>query len=262
MPLWRTVADAYRLTVQNFGYLMRISWLWALVTLPIAFAFHYAAFQQGWHNTSDLSSFGSRANLLAPALLYMPMLASVAVAWHRRLLADEVWQGRYYLRLDRTVAEYFGLALIVTSTATAPLYVLLMLADRSQSEGWTGRLALVCFLMFAVGLFISTKIWLALPARALGRSGFGMRKAWSASNRNFWRLFVGCILCTIPIVIISGMLMLLGVDWTTIAEPIAYAASVAVFDLVVMFLAGMPMISFLSLAYRRLSISNAAAPAS
>ena len=261
LPLWHTVADAYRLTIGNFGYLIRVSWVWVLVMLPVAFAFHYMAFQLGWHRMSDLSSFGSAANFLIPTLLYMPMLASIAVAWHRRLLADEVWQGRYYLRLDRTVAGYLGLALIVTATAIAPLYALVALADRSASEGWTERLVLVCLLMFAVGLFISTKIWLALPARALGRSGFGMRQAWSETNRNFWRLFVGFILCVIPVVIIAGALALLEVDWTGIEEPAVYAASVALFDLVVTFLAGMPVVSFLSLAYRRLVMSGATGPA-
>ena len=107
-----------------------------------------------------------------------------------------------------------------------------------------------------MGLFISTKIWLAFPARALGRSEFGLRQAWSGSSLNFWRLLVGCLLCTIPVWILVGVLAMLEVDWTKAKEPVAYAAWTTMFELATTFLAGMPVVSFLSLAYRRLIISH------
>ena len=107
LPIWRTVAEAFAVTARNSDYLFRISWMWVLVMLPIAFVYHLTAFRHGWVCTSHPCPSGSDAYPIGSTLLFMPMLSSIAVAWHRRLLADEVWQGRYYLRLDRSVAGYF-----------------------------------------------------------------------------------------------------------------------------------------------------------
>jgi hypothetical protein len=253
LPLWRTVADAYLITIRNLGYLSRISWLWVLVMAPIAFSYHYFAFRLGWVGADEFSR-GSLADLAISALLYMPMLASIAVGWHRRLLAGEEWQSKFYLQLDRVVAGYLGFALLVSLTAIRPLFAVVWLEDRATEIAAFGILSFFLGIIasLAVGLFISTKIWLVLPARALGRSQFNLRQAWKASNRNFWRLFAGFLLCTVPVLVIAGVDGLLEVDWTKVREPAVYAGRTTIYNLITTFLFGMPLVSFLSLAYRRL----------
>jgi len=258
LPIWRTVAEAFAVTARNSDYLFRISWMWVLVMLPIAFVYHLTAFRHGWVCTSHPCPSGSDAYPIGSTLLFMPMLSSIAVAWHRRLLANEVWQGRYYLRLDSSVAGYFGLALLVLVLAVGPAYVFMLRAEQAMSEDWLGRLVLVSLLAFIVGLFVSTRIWLALPAWALGRSELDLRQAWNASNRYFWRLLMGCLLCTMPVMIIAGAFAILAVDWTTAREPAVFAAWETMFDLLAAFLASMPIVSFLSLAYRCLIMSPVA----
>jgi hypothetical protein len=256
LPLWRTVAEAYVITYRNLGYLACISWVWVLVMFLIASAYHYMAFRIGWGLPSDpfdASSVGWQVDAVMSTLIYMPMLASIAVAWHRRLLAGETWQGRYYLRLDRTVASYFGLAFLISLIAIGPIYALP--ESLIIGNAWLPALLLAICLAIAFGLYISMRIWLVLPARALGRRDFALSQAWSGSSHNFWRMFIGCLLCNVPSVIV--VIVSLPVDWTKAGQqPISDALWQAGVGLATTLVAGMPVISFLSLAYRRLIMAH------
>ncbi len=253
--MWRTVRDAYALTWRNLGYLVRISWAWVLLMLPISLAYHAFAFSRGWPTAATFETIGSQVDWLVATLLYLPMLASIAVAWHRKLLANEDWPKPFYLRLDRTVAAYLGLAALISFLATAPLYFAVSLAGRADSGGslaWFGWLTAAWVASLAVGLFISTRIWLVLPARALERSRASIADAWNGSRGNFWRLLGGCFLCTGPVWLFAIPLGLFNVDWTSTRQPLVYAGCQTLFELLTTFLAGMPVVSFLSLAYRQL----------
>src|SRR5205085_2448598 len=117
LPLWRTVGEAYALTFQNLGFLARISWAWVLLMLPISVGYHAFAFSRGWSNPAAFDTVAVQIDWLVSTLLYLPMLASVAVAWHKKLLASEDWPRPFYLRLDRTVASYLGLAAAISLIA-------------------------------------------------------------------------------------------------------------------------------------------------
>src|SRR5262249_42755845 len=119
-----------------------------------------------------------------------------------------------------------------------------------SQAGLKGLLAIT--LATCAGLFLSTKIWLALPARALGNSAITVRQAWSGSRRNVWRLIAGSILCGLPMVVLSVLVTLFVPDPTEAGEPLIYAAWQTLTDVGITFLVGMPIVSFLSVAYRRL----------
>jgi hypothetical protein len=238
LEVWRTVAESYALTFGNLGYLLRISWAWVVLMIPLSLACYASIFWLEWRNSlfPDVLS----------ALLFQPFLASIAVAWHRRLLVNEVWSGRVYLRLDGLVASYFGLAVAILILFPGPMIAV----SPGLEAGWHGLLTVA--LAIGAGLFLSTKIWLALPARALGNSEITVRQAWRGSRRNVWRLIAGSILCGLPSLVLVVLTAMFGPDSTEASQPLTYAAWQTLLEIGITFLAGMPIVSFLSLAYRRL----------
>lgn len=260
LPFWRTVIDAYVVTYDNLGYLARISWAWVLLMIPLSLAFYALMFRLGWHQAPE-DTFGSIFAFLGSSLLYLPMLASIAVAWHRKLLEDEVWQSAVYLRLDRVVANYIGLALIILFLGLIPFAGFLSRASSIGSMDEVpvaGLIGLGCLILTGVGIFVATRIWLALPPRALDRADITAKDAWAVTRGSFWRLLWGQVLCIFPPIILLTILVWItvGVDEpedTTLAR---YTLQQTLFEFLATFLAAMPTVSFLSLAYRWLVMDS------
>lgn len=260
LPFWRTVIDSYVVTYSNLGYLARISWAWVLLMIPISLAFYALMFWLGWHQAPE-GTFGSIFILIASSLLFLPMIASIAVAWHRKLLENESWASGPYLRLDRVVASYFGLALFASLLILAPGTGLLSSASNAQPDDAviTPTWVLGYLIVMGAGTFIATRIWLALPARALDRDDVTVKSAWAATRGCFWRLFWGSVLCVIPVIIATSALTsttvgVVDVEDTTLA---GYAMGQTLLGFFAAFLGGMPAISFLSLTYRWLMMDSA-----
>ena len=241
LEVWRTAVEAYALTFANLGYLLRISWAWVVLMIPVSLGCYASIFWLGW----DKLLF---PEALLSTFLFLPFLASIAVAWHRRLLVNEVWPGSVYLRFDGLVASYFGLSAVISILFPGP-----MIAFPSSVESkWQGLLLLVVALSTGAGLFLGTRIWLALPARALGNSEITVRQAWRGSRGNVLRLIAGSFLCSLLMFVLVVLAAMFGPDLAKASQPLVYAAWQTLFEIGLTFLAGMPIVSFLSLAYRRL----------
>ncbi len=241
LEVWRTAVEAYALTFANLGYLLRISWAWVVLMIPVSLGCYASIFWLGW----DKLLF---PEALLSTFLFLPFLASIAVAWHRRLLVNEVWPGSVYLRFDGLVASYFGLSAVISILFPGP-----MIAFPSSVESrWQGLLLLAVALATGVGLFLGTRIWLALPARALGNSEITLRQAWRGSRRNVLRLLAGSFLCSLPMFVLVVLAAMFGPDMAEASQALVYAAWQTLIEIGLTFLAGMPIVSFLSLAYRRL----------
>jgi hypothetical protein len=108
-----------------------------------------------------------------------------------------------------------------------------------------------------IGLVLSARISLALPARALGHSEITFWQTWKGSRGNVLRLIAGFILTGSLSI---GLFIVWQFEPKEVSRPL-YAMLETLFQLGMDFLA-MPAVSFLLLAYRRLiQQRNAATPA-
>lgn len=250
LPFWSSVREAYVLTYGNLGYLFRISWAWVALMFPIGVACHFALAK----NSSPEAPVFGWDTLLAPPLFW-PMLASIAVAWHRKLLADETWPEAWYLRLDSAVASYLGLIILTSFVVFVPAFAAIIWMMQSVEQSALGSVMVATasgLLMLIAGLYLATRLWLALPARALERSQVTLGEAWRASRGNVWRILAGSFLCTALMWAFIVLPILWEIDGPPITRPIAYGTYQTLVEILVTFLAGMPVVSFLSIAYRQL----------
>lgn len=262
LPVWRTVAEAYRLAFVMAGQLARIAWLWLIVLMAATAALAYAV----W----PLEEAAKRNNefSFAGLLLQQPVTAfvtsSVAVAWHRMVLLGEKI-ARSYLRLDAVVCRYFAfgmlLALPFNLLAFIPFSPLNLLpgAHSGAALAASAALLLVYVAVLTASFVASTRLALILPAIALGRRDATLGDCWRRTRGSFWRLFWGVTLSIIPMILIVLV---------PIPDPTAAATSamnVCIYEAIGL-LTGVVAVGFLSVAFRHfypdIAPRNPTAPAS
>lgn len=242
LPFWRTVAACYFVVFGNFGQLLRISWLWLLIMLPV-----YAVAQ--WLTSPSQAEQTGWLMSMLPSVLESPALASIAVAWHRLVLRQEGVQGAAYLRLDRVVWWYAAVLLFFLAVTVGPF---VFAATRGAALPDDPNALLMPLLQvfggiaagLAIGAFVLPRLSLVLPAGALGER-LALGDAWRATRGNTWRLAWASLLCSLP-PLMPPLVLLWYVDagWTTLSVIGGTVYSLA-YVLVVTI-----AVTLLSLAYR------------
>ncbi len=209
LPVFATVRRAYAAAVSNFATFVRIAWLWIVLILLVNFAIlallperlapttpaGYVRF--GVTDWAVLQAIG-----FLNALLVIPMLSSIAVNWHRMLLAGERPGPMAFIRFDAPVWAYTGLAIIFSLIKT--LVGFPQLAASVNSAGGASPLApffqIAAALVFLAGLMYLARYSVALPAKALENGAIGPRRAFQATRGNTWRISWGFVLCFMPLI--------------------------------------------------------------
>jgi hypothetical protein len=258
LPLWRTIGQSYAIWFKNLPELVRIAWIWILIMAPIVGLFMWwqaPAMIELMQNarTGKLDPNPGMTTLMQAinSIILLPMLSSIAVAWHRLLLRDEHVSGPY-LRFDSVVIGYAVLFFLIALLFSVPQYLSQIYAALMQPSGATeispGALAVTFIgsILTLIAMFFACRLFVVLPAKALGRDiSFGT--AWAATRKNSWRLFWGYMLSLLPLAVIAG-----GIGfWIASAQPSrGVAASIWTILTLLWALFGMVGVGFLSLAYR------------
>jgi hypothetical protein len=247
VPFWRTVGRAYAAPFMNFSALVRATWLWLLILAPVLLVISWL---QAPMELDVLARIGAGSDTghdpwelrllsLLQELVMLPAMASIAVVWHRLILARERPAGAN-LRLDGSVALY-GLFLL----ATVLLLALLGDAPRMIASGLGPRLADVLAIALSVAAtLVIGRLSLVLPAIALGRADIGLGHAWRATRGNTWRLFWGPIVCLL-LLLLPGFAVFMPA-W---ADRMTFAIAMMALELISM-LGGIVGVGFLSFAFR------------
>ena len=261
LPLWRTIGEAYAVWAGNFADLVRIVWLWMVLMAPVLAILNWwqVPYVTGLMRASSSGQPFADPNpmltlvvQIASVVIMLPVLASVAVAWHRLLLRDEHPGPGTYLRLDGVVVGYAVLAFWIGAIALAPSYIsLLFQIMTGTSATMQDALALViqslAGLVSIVGFFIVARLSLALPGRALGRDDVTLGMAWRVSKRNTWRMVWAYFFCILPWGVIAGGISywLLRTDYSQVAITLILVV-IGLLGII----ANMISVGMLSLAYR------------
>lgn len=258
LPFWRTLGESYAVWFKNLPELIRIAWLWLLIMVPIVGLFMWwqapamiDLIQNARVGKADPSPAMTATMQAINSIILLPILSSIAVAWHRLLLRGEHVSGPYF-RLDSVVIGYAVLFFLIALLFSVPQYLGQIYLALTQPPGATtiGPVAMavsfVGSILSLIALFFGCRLFMVLPAKALGRDiSFGT--AWAATRKNSWRLFWGYMLSLLPFAAIAG-----GIGfWIAIAQPgVAVAASIWTIVTLLWALFGMVGVGFLSLSYR------------
>jgi hypothetical protein len=241
LPVWSTFAKACVLWAKNLPELLRVSWLWLIVYAPVLSLFwwyslpHLKTSMQAMlaHHPDPTPIVTNLVNLLSELIL-VPMAASIAVAWHRLLLRSERSPTSTYLRFDRIVIAYAILT-----------FLYLLTAQNSSLLRQMSRF--LAFIIDITVLYLTMRLIVYLPAKAIDRRDITLALAWRATRDNGWRLVIGHGLAVFPMVplILPLYFWAIGTHGNR-----AMAAAIGVAFSFSSVIGGMIAVAFLSLAYR------------
>lgn len=184
IPLSQLIEAVYGRLFGNFGVFMKIALSWIGVTIGLFIAILILA-PQAWD--------GPAGNLIAAA-----MGAGVAVGWHRFVLREERRAFAAPNILARYLVQGFVAALpggAVVLIGTPVIAILLRgLGDRAGAAVITA----VIILLAVAGAAVMVRLFLVLPAAAIGDRWMTLRRSWVATRGRASLILIGCIAMQIP----------------------------------------------------------------
>ena len=185
----------------------------------------------------------------------------MAVPWHRRLLLGDLSQNTGSAHIHKNVLAYFVTALLLTFAVSSPMLATDLFGP---SPGVTpdtlnrGTVLILTAALFCMLIsFFTTRIFLTLPARALGDTTLRFRDVWKRTTGNMWRLsFAGFLsaFLWIPVGVIAALFQ---------SDPQSrWDSTIAnCFIDIIAIVTALTFITFLSLAYRHfyMPVDHAAA---
>jgi hypothetical protein len=214
LPVWQTVRASYAIAAGNLGQLVRISWVWVLIMVPV-----YAALDRlgeiFWLGEHTTYYWIGEITAVVPSPVDLPFMASIAVAWHRLVLREERVTRPAYFRLDGTVWYYvrYAFAFLLLERGVV---ICAFLAENLAIEGDFSTRPLIELLaapaatggVMAIGLLVLPRLSLVMPATALGEP-LSLRNAWDITVGNTLRLAMATALCMLPAVTLAMLVPLL-----------------------------------------------------
>jgi hypothetical protein len=215
LPLWATVKNSYRLAWVNYGYFLKISYAWLILSIPFLAAYYWFTLpaladltcadpsrENGQNPFTSLDDTFHSTLVLSPiTILFILLTASIAVAWHRLILRNEKTANKFYLCIDNAVWNYFGVGFCFWLLSYLPTLFTLM-AIHGTPFAW-----IVVFISSIALLLITTRVSVILPAKALGLPEVSVKSVWQKTRWNFWRIFIGYFFCYLPTAIVSWIIM-------------------------------------------------------
>jgi hypothetical protein len=259
LPLWDTICLSYSTYFYNLQDVLRISWLWLVVVVPLTgianwlqwswMAVVMADLKRGMPPRPD----ETMVFVNVAGLVFTLAGFSIAVAWHRRIILGEHPRFSGSNIATKNLWRYVGvgLAICILPALVVVLPMLLLLAG---APGFTNLIPVI-FLLFLVAFAVVLRLSLLLPAFAVGDLGLTFKETWNGTRRNTWRIFWGIAACTMLPMLLAAQITRFPSLGTFVASPglVLDARRMAVTSTIVSvcYLLILPIgIGFLSYSYR------------
>lgn len=236
LPVTAAFGHALRSTFDNIAFAFHVSWPWMLAIFPITLAGNIYLEGQRLLRADPLQMTPTEG--VVGFLMLIPTtiaFASIAVAWHRYILLDEVPEGWQRLRLDGTVWRYIGnsylIALILGLIGAALAFVLVFFGAILQQLLGNAILAILIPAVAVALTYLLTaavRLSIKLPAVALEERSFTLRNAWELSAGNTWRILGLIALLFLVVIAVGAITTGIGLVLGAATGPAGVALSVAV----------------------------------
>lgn len=231
LPLWNTICMSYSTYFGYFPDVLRISWLWLMVIVPLTavmswvqfswFAEFVANVQRG---TPPQMPIRPPAMPTAMFVLMYPVgllaalaAVSIAVAWHRRIILGEQPRLSGSNILTKYVWRYVLIGIAICLTAWLPVFAIMTailflvshLTSGSAQHPMPFVVIIPIFLVFLAAAAVLLRLSLLLPARAVGDFGVTFKETWRRGRGNTWQIFWGIAACSLPPLFAAEIALLL-----------------------------------------------------
>jgi hypothetical protein len=210
LPVIAAFRHAIASVRDHLGFAFRISLPVYALLIPVLVLASLAGSLTG---SADPAS-GSPANAFLSTLVSVATLiafAIIAVRWHRFILRDEVPPASSAVSMPPEVWRYAGnliilMLMIFAGILVAALVIVALLGP--QDTLTPGIVAAIVAAALLIGVIV-TRLSVKFPAIALGRTDFGFRDAWRATEGNALQILGYTVLTSL--VVLAATLLVVGV---------------------------------------------------
>jgi hypothetical protein len=216
IPVGAVVAQTFNFTFGGFLNLLRVSWLPQLIIVGLlAFGMlpvmsDVLAAQSGQPGATPP---GAAVALLFPAyLVIMVMICSQMVAVAQTALSPSENGGWFHLPFGepvwRLIGAYILFILIFVGAALGMAFAGFLLgatiggASATAGNGVGAAIALIAALVplmiYALFIFVAVRLGALLTPVVVAEKSIGLRRSWTLTRGNFWRLFAIFLLVFLP----------------------------------------------------------------
>lgn len=233
LPVWRSVREAYGLVIRNFGFLLRVGWVWFLLLAAALTATRWVLSSLGFASADgDPSTFleDYSAQIISASCLAVP-----AVLLTRRVL-EHPYKEESAVDFRRICIVYAIASLTIWVVAFAPMMAMAHAApgkesaDSNEYEFLVVALAIVIVtvvLSFAFGLIVRS--CLVLPSLAIDAADTTLQSSWRQTRGNSLRL-TAILLATLLPSVTLGVIRAFTIDGFTNEFRFARQALLATYD--------------------------------
>lgn len=211
LPVGAAFSHSVNSTINNLKFAFHVSWPWMIALLPVS-VISNVYFQLNPIDPRTMPPPSTGLLLFALSVFEIIGFASIAVAWHRYILKDEMPQGiAQRLRMDSVVWRYVGNTILVWLRLFGMILLgylpfilgIVLMAVSKVLGGIVLAVTGVAFLVYLVWIIGAAGRWsVKLVGVALGREDFRMKDAWTATDGSHWQivgLYVLFALCLIGV---------------------------------------------------------------
>lgn len=222
VPVRATVAQAYRFAFGGFVDLVRLTWLPQLLIVGLMFTLLWPAMIEVLGAAgSGVPPNGGRVLIFLLAYVFMVMLVFAQIAAIARaalgLKGSEGWlhfpAGRPVWRL---IGAFLLLLLVFLGVALAMILVSAVMGAITGLIGLAGGLAMttvsriialvVMVLVYGVFAVAVIRLGFLLTPVVIAEERISLRRAWTLSGGNFWRLLAVALGTMLPVVVLETLL--------------------------------------------------------
>jgi hypothetical protein len=216
IPVGATIADAYRFVLENFGRVLSVTWLAALlaaviqvVTMQRSAAMMAAV---AAHDRSVVAQIG----VMVPLYLLLSLLTCVqAVAVTQLVLGRRDGRGFIAFPLGAplwrlvgaTLLAVLAFAIVLTGSALTMLALgaVAKLLFLSRLQYGLVAIALVIGLLGVI-LYVALRLFFLIAPAVIDRDKAALDVAWKLTRGNFWRILLVALAVALPLLVFKYVL--------------------------------------------------------
>ncbi len=226
LPLGEVISLSYAWFFQKFADVLRVSWLWLVLCAVMIGALNWVQWTwmaAAFAEAAKAQAHGLRPQIAPPSglgwlstLTYLIMTfatASIAVAWHRRIILDERPGLSGGNIVTSALWRYAGVGIVLGVICFLPIvfaavpFTFVVSAVQGVAGQQLNGAAIVAIVLFVIvcypaALAVVLRLSVLLPAQAVGDTALGFRQAWRRTRGNIWRMFWGLVACCLPPLIV------------------------------------------------------------